>query len=71
MTTACWEEDTVKRPTVDAILDSLRSAAEQWEPKHGVFPLTVPNDESEPVTAVPCACQPTKGGDLNGEGDRA
>jgi len=37
MTTACWEEDSVKRPKVDDVLDSLRSAAEQWEPKHGVL----------------------------------
>jgi len=33
MTTSCWDEDPTKRPTVDTVLDTLRRAAERWEPK--------------------------------------
>jgi len=35
MTTRCWKEDSVERPTVDEVLEVLRVAAEQWKPKHG------------------------------------
>ena len=37
MTMTCWEEDPVKRPTVDRVLGVLRSAAERWESKYGEF----------------------------------
>jgi len=33
MTTSCWDEDPTKRPTVDTVLDTLRRAAERWEPR--------------------------------------
>jgi len=32
MTTSCWDEDPTKRPTVDTVLDTLRRAAERWDP---------------------------------------
>ena len=34
MTTLCWREDPSDRPTVDHVLAALRSAAEEWKPKH-------------------------------------
>ena len=35
LTTACWKEDPSDRPTVDHVLNVLRSAAGQWEFEDG------------------------------------
>ena len=34
-TTARWEEDPIKRPTVDRVSGVLRSAVGRWKPKYG------------------------------------
>ena len=31
LTTSCWKNDPSDRPTVDHVLDILRSAARRWE----------------------------------------
>jgi len=35
ITKYCWDQDPLKRPTVDYVLSMLGSAAEQWKPKCG------------------------------------
>jgi len=42
MTTLCWKENPGDRPTVDHLLDVLRSAAEQWKPKDGALAALSP-----------------------------
>ena len=37
MTTSCWEEDSIKRPTVDFVLGVLGSTGERWKFKNGEF----------------------------------
>jgi len=44
MTTSCWKEDAGDRPTVDYVLDALRSAAGQWESNHGEGSTQPPSD---------------------------
>jgi serine/threonine protein kinase len=34
MTISCWDEDPLKRPTLDYVLDALRIAAEKWKLRH-------------------------------------
>jgi len=52
MTTSCWEGDPSDRPTVDHVLDVLRSGAEQWESEHGEIDAPSPVDDrgSAPLT---------------------
>jgi len=49
MTTCCWEEDTSSRPTVDHVLDALRSASEQRESKHEEIADPSPWDDWSPT----------------------
>jgi len=50
LTTRCWEGTPGDRPTVGHVLDTLRSAAEQWEPENGEIDTPPPSpltDESD------------------------
>jgi len=49
MTMCCWEEDLSSRPTVDHVLDALRSAAEQRESKQEEVAGLSPWDEWSPT----------------------
>ena len=51
MTTYCWKEDPSDRPTVDYLLVALKSAAEQWKPKHGALAALSPGDDWSPSLA--------------------
>ena len=49
VTTSCWKEDPSERPTVDHVLAALRSAAEQWKPRHGELVTLPPQDNWSPT----------------------
>ena len=48
MTTRCWKQDPIERPTVDEVLEALRIAAELWKPKYGGL-STLSQDELNPT----------------------
>ena len=48
MTTRCWKEDPIERPTVDEVLEALRIAAELWNPKYGGL-STLSQDDWSPT----------------------
>ena len=49
VTVCCWEEDPSSRPTVDHVLDALRSVAEQRESKHKEIADPSPWDDWSPT----------------------
>ena len=49
MTKSCWKDDPSDRSTVDHVLATLSSAAEQWKPKHGSLATLSPRDDWSPT----------------------
>ena len=46
MTTSCWDGDPKRRPDIDYVLDTLRSAAERWKSEQGGPSPPSPLDET-------------------------